>query len=31
MIAYLNITELLESKIMDNIISNYWEGPYEKE
>lgn len=31
MIAYLNVTELLSTKIMDNIINSYWEGPYERE
>jgi hypothetical protein len=30
MIAYLDITELLQSPVMDNIVSSYWEGPYEK-
>ena len=30
-IAYLNVTELLQTKIMDNIVNSYWEGPYEKE
>ena len=30
MIAYLNLTDLLQSPIMDNIVSQYWEGPYER-
>jgi hypothetical protein len=30
LIAELNLTRLLENPIMDNIISNYWEGPYER-
>ena len=30
LIAYMNITELLESSIMNTIVSNYWEGPYDK-
>jgi len=31
MISYLNVTGLLQTKIMDNIVNSYWEGPYEKE
>ena len=31
LIAYMNITELLQSDIMNTIVSNYWEGPYEKQ
>jgi hypothetical protein len=30
-IAWENLTELLNTPIMDNIISSHWEGPYEKE
>ena len=30
-IANLNVVGLLQSPIMDNIISQYWEGPYEKD
>jgi hypothetical protein len=30
MIAYLNLTELLMSEIMDHVVSSFFEGPYER-
>ena len=29
LIAYLNVTEWLNTPLMDNIINTLWEGPYE--